>query len=245
MTLTEDAFLGGLLKLHQPERGFRAGLDSVMMAASVPAVAGQSVLELGSGAGVASLCLARRTGAHVTGVEIQPDLAALAARNAGNAGLTAEFIAADLAQLPEALKQRRFDHVMANPPFQDPLAGLAPPDPSKRAAHMADTPLVTWLQVASARVKDGGTVSFVHRADALGDLLTGLSEKSGGVVVFPLWPRAGEPAKRVLVQAIKGSKAPLTLSQGLVLHQDSHTFTPEAAHVLRQAGPLTLRPQGR
>ena len=245
MSLTDDEFLGGLLRLSQPAKGFRAGLDTVMMAAGIPAKAGERVLELGSGAGVASLCLAKRTGAQITGVELQDAMAALATANARQNGIAADFVAADLTHLPDALKQRRFDHVMANPPFQTPGAGLAPPDPSKRAAHMADTPLSDWMRVACARACDGGTVTLVHRADALAGILQGPSPKLGALVVFPLWPRAGEPAKRVIVQGIKGSKAPLTLSQGLVLHGADHTFTPEAAAILRQAGPLTLRPQDR
>lgn len=245
MNLTTDAFLGGKLHLRQPEKGFRAGLDTVMMAACVPADAQSAVLELGAGAGIASLCLAARTGAHVTGVEIQPDMAELAAQNAIASKIDAEFAAADLTDLPPAIKQGRFDHVMANPPFQDPETGQAPPDPGKRAAHMADTPLEAWLSVACARVKDGGTVTIVHRADVLGGLLEGLSPRLGALIVWPLWPREGQPAKRVIVQGVKGSKAPLTLGPGLVLHTDDHTFTPEAAAILRQAGPLTLRARDR
>lgn len=240
---TEDAFLGGRLTLRQPARGFRSGLDSVMLAAAVPAVRGDAVLELGSGAGVAALCLAARVnGASVTGIEIQPGLAQLAAANARANGLdAADFVAGDVGHPPPGLARDHFDHAMMNPPFFVEGREDASPQPARRRASIADGALLArWTKAARTHLHAQGTLTVIVPADRLAPLLAALETGFGGIVVFPLWPRAGLPAKRIIVGARKGSRAPLVLKPGLVLHGGAGAYTAEADAMLRHGRALTL-----
>jgi tRNA1(Val) A37 N6-methylase TrmN6 len=220
----------------QPDTGFRAGLDAVMLAASVPAKSGQGCLELGSGVGTVSLCLAARVpGIVVTGVEQDAELARLAADNAATNGADARFVAADIFALPPELK-RDFDHVFCNPPFHG--EGQASPDAARAAALMDGGTLRDWLKVGLQRTVSGGFFTAILRADRLNEALAVLPER--GVCAFPLWPHAGEAPKRVIVQARKGSLAPFALLPGLVLHRENGDWTDESAAVLRRGEPLAL-----
>lgn len=247
--LTDDGFLGHRLKVLQPEKGYRAGIDAVMLAASVPAVAGDRVLDLGAGVGVASLCLAARCdGMNVTGLEVQPDLVATATENAARNGLAAHvsFVEGSLDEKAAALEAKQvpyggFDHVMTNPPYYEDGKVWTPPDPGKAAAHaLGEVDLETWLRVTCSMARPRGTVTIVHRMDALPALLAGVGRWLGALVAFPLWPAEGETAGRVLLQGIKGSRAPFRLSPGLVLHEKGGGFTAAASAVLRDGAPLPL-----
>jgi tRNA1(Val) A37 N6-methylase TrmN6 len=233
-----ETFLGGRVRVEQPQVGFRSGLDAVMLAAAIPARAGETALELGTGAGTASLCLASRV-AHVTitGVEIASELAALASRNADANGMAARvsFAAADVFALPTALK-RGFDHVLVNPPFHG--EGQAPPDPARARALNDQGQLTDWLRLGLQRTVSGGYFTAILRADRLGEALAALP--AGGVTIFPLWPRAGEAAKRVILQVRKASGAALVLSPGLILHDESGAYTRQADAVLRCGEALAL-----
>jgi tRNA1Val (adenine37-N6)-methyltransferase len=231
-----EAFLDGKVKIAQPKQGFRSGLDAVMLAASVPARDGQKALELGTGAGTAGLCLlARVPGATLTGVEINQSLVALATDNAAANGMTARFVAADIFALPAELK-RDFDQVFCNPPFHG--EGQASPDAARATALMDEGRLEDWLKLGLQRTVSGGFFTAILRADRLNQALAALPEK--GVAAFPLWPRAGEAPKRVIVQARKGSHAPFVLLPGLVLHREDGSWTPEADDVLRRGNALAL-----
>ena len=231
-----ETFLDGKVKVAQPESGFRSGLDAVMLAAAVPAQAGQTALELGAGAGTASLCLlARVPGLALTGVEIDKSLTALAGDNAAANGLQADFACADIFALPSELK-RDFDQVFCNPPFHG--EGQVSPNEMRATALMDQGRLEDWLRIGLQRTISGGFFTAILRADRLNQALAALPEK--GVAVFPLWPKAGEAAKRVIVQARKGSNAPFVLLPGLVLHQVNGAWTPEADDVLRRGNPLAL-----
>ena len=231
-----DTFLEGRVKVAQPQSGFRSGLDAVMLAAAVPAAPGQTVLELGAGSGVASLCLmARISGLNVTGVERDEKLVALAEDNARANGFDCTFFAADIFALPKDLK-RDFDQVLANPPFHG--EGQASPDAARAAALMDDGALSDWLKLGLQRTVSGGFFTAILRADRLNQALAALPER--GVCAFPLWPRQGEAPKRVILQARKGSNAPFALLPGLVLHQEDGAWTPEADAVLRRGNALAL-----
>ena len=231
-------FLDGRVRVDQPQSGFRSGLDAVMLAASVPAKPGQAALELGAGAGTASLCLAARV-PHVTitGVEIDPGLAALAGRNAAVNGMAARvtFVAADVFALPADLK-RDFDHVLVNPPFHG--EGQAAPDPARARALSDDGQLMNWMRLGFQRTVSGGYFSAILRADRAQEALAALPD--GGVTLFPLWPRAGEAAKRAILQIRKGSGAAFCLAPGLILHDAAGAYTPEADAVLRGLAALAL-----
>lgn len=242
MAVSDDVFLGGRLRILQPEKGFRSGSDAVLLAAAVPAAAGDAVLELGCAAGVAALCVLRRVeGARASGLEMQPELAALARENAARNDLDLEVVEGDVAALPASLRRRSFDHVMLNPPFFESGHATPAPDASRRMGRLeGEGGLAPWLACALRRVRPGGTVTLIHRADRLRDLLAAFGTQAGRVVVFPLWPMQGAPAARVVLRAVKSARAPLTLASGLVLHDADGRYTEEAEAVLRDGRALAF-----
>lgn len=245
--LTLDRLLGGRVSLSQPARGYRVAIDPVLLAAAVPARAGERVLDAGAGTGAAALCLARRVpGCHVVGVELQPALQRLAAANVvqNDLGDRVEMLAGDLVQPPSRLAWGSFDHVMTNPPHLAAPATSAPPLAERAIAYVEGrVPLRDWLRACLRMLRPGGMLTVIHRADRLGDLLASLGSSVGGLVVFPLWPGQDKPAKRVLLQGCKGSRAPLALTPGLVLHAADGRPSVAAEAVLRHGEALLLGPQ--
>lgn len=240
--VTEDRLLGGKIVLRQARDGYRAGLDAVLLAHGCDAAAGTRVLDVGCGVGGALICAARlREGVSFTGVERDPAAAALARDNAELNALSERvtIVEADIAQGFPRLGLPAFDAVMANPPFFDDPAGLRAPAPAKRAAWMADDGLAGWIGFLLKAVREGGTITLIHRADRLGDILALLTPKAGSIQVRPIHPFADAPAKRVLVRAIKTGKAPLVLLPPLVLHvRGEPAFTPQAEALMRGTGSL-------
>ncbi|HEY8948964.1 MAG TPA: methyltransferase [Rhizomicrobium sp.] len=242
MSVTEDKFIGGRVLVRQMEEGFRSGLDAVMLAASIPAREGEEVLELGSGAGAASLCLARRTNCAVFGIEIDHALTALADENAAENDLSerVRFVAGDIRDMPADLR-RSFEHVMCNPPFHDE-EGQTSPDAGRTLALQDRGLLGDWLTAGMKRVVSNGTFTVILRADRMQEALNVLGER--GVCAFPLWPRAGEAAKRILIRAVKGSRAPFALQPGLVLHDEGNKYTRAANAILRDGASLDISGRG-
>lgn len=237
--LTEDRLLGGQVVLVQPREGYRAAIDPVLLAAVVPAEAGEHVLDAGGGTGAASFCLlARVPGCRVTAIEIDAELAALAREGAALNRVTdrLRIVEGDIRAPPASVAAGGFDHVMMNPPFHEKKRAQASRVRTRARAHVEDEGgLEAWVGFAHRMLRPRGTLSLVHRADRLDRILSALNaEGLGGVVVFPLWPMAGKPAKRVLLRAQKGSRAGVALLPGLVLHDASGRFTPEAEAVLRE-----------
>ena len=216
----------------------------MFLAAAVPAEPNQQVLDLGCGSGAASLCLAARLpGCHITGLELQRDLARLAGDNAALNGMGDRLsaIAGNLLRPPPRLSPGTFDHVMANPPFIEAGRGTAAPDPAKAAASIeGEASLADWVRFALVMARDKGSITFIHRADRIDALLGCIAGRAGEVVVFPLWPGAGQPASRVLVRARKQIRAPARLAPGLVLHEPDGRFTPDAESILRAGAGLSL-----
>lgn len=239
----EDRLLGGRVRLLQPVRGYRAGMDAALLAAACPAGAGERVVEAGCGAG-AVLCqlAARRPGARLLGLEREPAAAALARASLALNGLQAraEVIEGDVAAGFRALGRPPFDWAVCNPPFFDDAEALRAPAEGKRAAWLADDGLAAWTGFLLKAVREGGSVVVVHRADRLADLLALLGAKAGSFQVRPVQPFADAPAKRVLVRAVKTGRAPLRLLPALVLHRrgDAAAHTPEAEAILRGEAAL-------
>jgi tRNA1(Val) A37 N6-methylase TrmN6 len=242
--LSDDGFLGQRLQILQPKAGYRAATDAVLLAAAVSAGAGQSVLELGCGAGVASLCLgARLPGLHLTGLERQTAYAALARQNASRNGIALQVVEGDLAAPPAALR-RPFDHVIANPPYFAPRDGTAAGDAGREAAQREDTSLAVWIDAATRRLGPGGRLTLIHLARRLPDVLAAIDRRLGSVCVLPLAPRHGHEASRVIVRARKGGRGAFRLLAALVLHEgvahdgDRDSYTTQAQAVLRDGADL-------
>lgn len=249
-SLTEDGFLGGRLRILQPEKGFRAGINSVFLAAAVPCGEGNSVFEAGVGTGVAAMCLlARNPAIHLTGIEHATRYAMLCEENAKRNGFEAN-VRVIRADLKDALRRDAasmpapgsFSHALANPPYHEDGKSTPSPNLLKAQAHaFGPADLDLWVKVLHAMVANRGTVTLVHKAEALGRILQVMEERFGDIRVAPLHPRAGAAASRVIVQGVKGSKAPLQLLAGMVLHDDGNGFTAEAQAVLRDGGAWPLR----
>jgi len=236
---TEDRLLGGRVLLRQPRQGFRAGIDAVLLAAFVPARAGQRVLEAGCGSGAAFLCLAARVpGLAVVAVEREPAMAALARANAAANGVKATVIEGDIADAALARAAFPCDHAFANPPYWP--GGTRPPAALRRAAtHEAGAGLAAWARFLAAALKDGGTAALILPAARFDAGIAALAASGfGSVLLLPLAPRAGAEAKRVLLRARKAGRAPARLLPPLILHEADGAFTAAAEAVLREAAPL-------
>jgi len=209
--VTEDAALGGRLRLRQPKRGHRVGHDAILLAAACPARAGERAVDLGAGVGAAGLALALRVeGTEVVLVEV-------------DAG-------------PESVA-----HVLMNPPFNDPARQRVSPDGRRRLAHAGSgSTLPVWIKTAARLLRPRGTLTLIWRADGLADVLQALAPTFGGATVLPVHPREEEAAIRVLVRATKASRAPLALLPGFVLNDRSGRPTAQAESVLRDGAALPL-----
>ena len=217
--LSTDAFLGGRVQLRQPINGYRAGVDPVILAASLPAKPGQSVLELGCGGAPGLCCLgARVPDLQLTGLEIQPGYAELARANLALNGLTGNVLIGDVESPPPALRALRFDHVMANPPYLRATGRRGSDAADRELALAGQTPLRDWVATAARRVKPGGTVTFIQRADRLPELMTAFEACMGSLECLPLSARAGRAPGLVLMRGRKDGKAPFRLHATLHMH---------------------------
>jgi tRNA1(Val) A37 N6-methylase TrmN6 len=244
--LSDDAVLGGRLRLLQPRGGHRFGHDAILLAAAVTAKAGERALDLGSGVGAAGLALAARiAGLAVCLIEIDPDLAALTGENARRNGLADRVTAHCLdATAPAAafasvgLASASFDHVLSNPPFNDPDRHHASPDPARRSAHVGPD-LQPWVATAANLLRPQGSLTLIYRADGLADVLNALSGDFGGLSIVPILSRPNAPAIRIVVRAIKGSGGALTLWPGLLLNEQGRP-TAAAESILREGAALSV-----
>jgi tRNA1(Val) A37 N6-methylase TrmN6 len=245
---SEDAVLGGRLRLRQPLRGHRVGHDAILLAAATSARAGEHVVDLGAGVGAAGLALAARVaGLDVTLVEIDAALGALAADNARLNGLDdrVTVLAADAedaqALAAAGLSLGSIERVLMNPPFNDGKRQNVSPDPRRRLAHVGQPGLLArWVATAAQLLKPQGVLTLIWRADALAEVLSALKPTFGGIGVLPVHPRPGTPAIRVLVRAVKADTAKMFDCPGLTLNDKHGRPTAAAEAVLRGGETLTL-----
>lgn len=249
--LTDDAFLGGVLSILQRKGGYRAGIDAVLLAATVPEGPAPvaRLLDLGAGVGTVGLCAARRiAGLHATLVEADPEAAELAERNSVRNRLadrvivvTGDVTAAGSRLARVGLEADAFDAVVANPPYHTEGQGTPAAGPGKATAHAMPQPaLGLWVRAMARHARPGGTATLIHKSSELANVLASMAGRFGALRVLPIQPRHGEPAIRVLVRGTKGSRAPLVLLPGFVLHDAGHGFTPDAERILKHGAPLPL-----
>lgn len=242
MTTSLDNFLGGRVQALQPKKGFRAGLDSVLLAASVNKNS-ETLLELGAGVGVASCCaLVNLPQLTAVLTEIDAPTLGLAQQNLRNNGLETRALTLllDITQkgsvrAQAGLKTDAYSCVIANPPFFDAKSGTNPPVASRaQARHMEEGDLEKWVKTAAASAAPKGEIIFIHTVSALPDLLSAFSCRFGAITILPIIPRTGQEANRVLVRGIKTSRAPLKLLSPLILHgPEGREFTPNAEKIFR------------
>jgi tRNA1(Val) A37 N6-methylase TrmN6 len=247
LVVTEDAFLGGQLRLRQPKSGHRAGHDAMLLAAATPACPGDRVVDLGAGVGAAGLAVAKRVaGIKLVLVEIDEALAELARVNASANAIAAETLVLDVTSSAESfasvgLAPDSVDVVLMNPPFNDASRHRASPDSARAIAHVAaEVTLEGWTHAARRILKSGGHLVMIWRADGLADVLMALGRGFGSLMILPVYPDAASPAIRVLVRATKGGRAPTCLLAALVLNDEANRPTTIVQTLLAGESSLPL-----
>jgi len=242
--ITQDLLLGGRVHLAQPARGHRAGTDAVLLAASAPVKPGDVVADVGAATGVVGLMVAaREKDARFVFVERDPRLAELCSRNCRDNGVQEWVVVADLLDRASrnvaALIPERADLVLTNPPFLEEGRARISPDQGRATAHaLPSGGLEAWIRACIGLLKPKGRLVMIHRADRLSECLAGLGKGMGGVAVRFVHPAMDQPAIRLLLSGIKGSRAPLTILPPVVLNGPDGRFTPEAEALHR--GEATL-----
>lgn len=247
LELTEDAFLGGQLRVRQFKSGHRAGHDAVLLAAATAARPGDRVMDLGAGAGVAGLAVARRVpGIDLVLVEIDAALAELARGNADANAIRADVIVLDVAAGAAAfatagLRPDSVDVVLMNPPFNDPARHRASPDVARGTAHMATaTTLAKWVHAARRMLRSRGVLTLIWRADGIAEVLAALDHGFGSLQILPVHGEARGPANRILVRATKGGRAPTQIHPALLLNNESGVPNKRVQEILAGTGNLPL-----
>jgi tRNA1(Val) A37 N6-methylase TrmN6 len=227
LEFTEDAFLGGQLRLRQPRSGHRAGHDAILLAAATSARPGDRVVDFGAGVGAAGLAVARRVaGIKLVLVEIDPGLAGLARENAAANAIAADVVVLDVTAQPSAfgavgLGPDTVDVVLMNPPFNNPARHRASPDKARKTAHVAQvSTLEDWVGAARKTLRSGGVLTMIWRADGLAGVLAALDRGFGSLAILPVHGSVKMPAIRLLVRAVKGGRAPTQIHAALVLNDE-------------------------
>lgn len=232
MKTTKDAFLGGQVLVKQPTKGYRAGLDAVLLAASIQALPGERILDIGCGVGTASLCLnARIPNLRIYGIDAQESLITLAQENAALFPHI-HFMVGHL-EKPFSLEKNSFHHVITNPPYFREAASIPSPDSIRHQAHIENVSLHAWIELCLKYVKPKGCLTIIHCAERLDHILQAIPIKRRSIQIIPIFSKQDQPAKRVIIRIIKDKCAPLSILPPLVLHQ-GETYTPLAQQILRE-----------
>jgi tRNA1(Val) A37 N6-methylase TrmN6 len=247
METTFDAFLSGQLTVEQPKSGYRAATDPVFLAASVIAKPNQTILDVGCGVGVASLCLGKRIpDLSITGLEVQTEYAALATKNAISNKIDLDVVTGDLFEMPKVLKEYCYDIVITNPPYFDLESGTLASDGGKAIANSAEFSTSDWTRACLKRLRPKGWIYIIQTTSQLPQILSALVESAGDIRIKPIASREQRAAKRVIVAARKGSAAPMQLLAPFVVHHglkhviDGSDYSQDAENILRKGHPLIL-----
>lgn len=241
METVEVSFLNKTVPLLQPKDGFRTSFDSVMLACACPVKAGERVLDMGCGVGGASLCLLERVpDCFVDGIDIQQDYLDLAIQNAAKnkRDERTHYFYSDIKEHDVDSPDQRYDHIICNPPFMENGAHLVSPDEGKAIAsgHLdGDMDVSIWVKAGLRLLRSGGSITFIHRADMMAEILNAFGKSFGKVEIIPLWPKQGVASKRVIIRALKDRKSPLTMYQGLIVHNQDGSYSEKADQILRDA----------
>ncbi|MCF8475007.1 MAG: methyltransferase domain-containing protein [Emcibacter sp.] len=246
--ITQDDFLGGAIKLFQPDEGYRIATDTVFLAAAIAYDKGDHILDMGAGTGGILSCLLSRTHHQVSnnifhGIELQEELLHLAKRNAeeNKFGHFIEYFQGDIENPPCQCEPNSYHHVISNPPYLKKTDATASPFETRAVAHMdSHIELHKWIHLCLRMTKPLGHLTLVHRADRLDDIIAALHGKAGDIIIFPLWSSKDKEARRVIIQARKGSKGNIALKPGLIVHTSEGTFTPIAEAILRHGAALDI-----
>jgi tRNA1(Val) A37 N6-methylase TrmN6 len=247
LDFTEDAFLGGQLRLRQMKSGHRAGHDAVLLAAATSARAGDRVADLGSGVGVAGLAVARRVaGIDLVLVEVDAALAEFARANAASNAIAAEVVVLDVeadaaAFAAAGLLPDSVDAVLMNPPFNDPARHRISPDRARGLAHVATATTVSnWVHAARRILKPKGMLTLIWRADGIAQVLPVLDHGFGSLEILPVHGDPRAPANRILIRATKGGRAPTQIHAALMLNDESGAPNEAVQEILAGKAHLPL-----
>lgn len=243
----ETTLLNGRVKLLQPKLGFHASIDTIFLAAAAPVKDSMNILDVGCGVGSVGLCvLARARNIHLTGIDIQGELIDLAMQNAALNGQSgnARFVQGDIKH-EKLVSDNDFQVVLMNPPYQE--GGTHTPSPTRNKAlshgeEASGANLEDWVKYAHRKLKQAGTLVMIHRADRMSEIVATLERRRwfGSLVIYPLFSRAGDDAKRVIIQARKERFTPMRLKAGMVVHEADGTYTSAARNVLSAASAIDL-----
>ena len=240
---TKDSFLGGGIRIWQPKKGYRAGIDPILLAASVNVSAGQKVLDLGCGVGTASFAIGYRVkNVELYGIEIQKVFADLADLNSKENGIELQVECSNISNLSYNITSKNFDHVIANPPYFDRKSSVRGINLSKEKSFGDTLPISEWLKVAAKRAKPKGFVHFIVRSDRLMEIFTNMPNSLGSLVITPVISRKNENAKLTILHAKKNGRAGFIISSPIVLHPQKsdvrEKYIPEVDKVLRNGASL-------
>ena len=240
MSYTEDYLLNKRVKIFQPTDGYRAAIDAVFLAAMVDAKKikeGMKIIDVGSGTGAVSLCLAERLKEkkiEITGLEIQEELVELSNLSATSNGF--DFLHYELCDIREKNNDKAglFDFVVTNPPYSD--HDMPSPNESKKQAHnMESFDLSKWVSACLKMLKPKGFIALINRTEALNEILRAMHNRAGNIQILPLYSKEGQTAKRILILAQKGSRAPTKILPPLYTHDNEGNYSKEAEKILWQA----------
>ena len=228
------------VELAQPEGGFPTTIDAVLLAAACPAKSGDTLLDIGCGIGSASFCVLKRIEDCVlTGIDILPEAIELAKHNAllNKMKERTHFKCIDIRDFDDLT----FDHVICNPPFMDAGEHTRSPSPAKATAigfGEDDMDLKDWIDCAFRSISGQGSLTIIHRADQVDEIIKAMGKRFGAVEIIPLWPKTGKEAKRVIIRAYKHRQSPARIHPGMTLHQDNGEYTEGAEKILRNMAPI-------
>lgn len=233
---TNDYLLDKKVKIFQPVNGYRASTDAVLLSSLVRIKNGDGILDVGSGTGAISLCLAHRLqnlNPQITGLEIQPELAELSNASAQANGFSARFLNCDIRQKISGLNGGSFDHVITNPPYAE--KDMPSPYTGKATAHnFSDFTLTAWINFCLRMTKPQGYFYIINRAEAIDEILAAVHKKTADIQIIPVFSKPRQNAKRIMIIARKASRSPAIIHQGITIHTPNGTYTPQAQNILRK-----------